>query len=62
MEIIIINFLYKGQNETIGCNKDEYMINIFKRYVKKIKVDLNNLYFLCNGSMINPELKLKNIL
>ncbi len=59
---IIINFIYKGQIEAIGCNKDEYMINIYKRYVKKIKADLNNLYFLCNGSLINPELKLQNIL
>jgi hypothetical protein len=38
------------------------MGNIYKRYVKKIQVDLDNLFFLCNGSMINQEVKLKNIL
>ena len=62
MEKIRINFIYKGKNEIIECNKDEYMGNIYKRYVKKIQVDLDNLFFLCNGSMINPEVKLKNIL
>ena len=62
MEKIKINFIYKGINETIECNKDEYMDNIYKRYISKIQVDLDNLFFLCNGSMINPEVKLKNIL
>ena len=62
MAYIRINFLYMGKKEIIECYIDEYMDNIFKRYATKIQVDLDNLYFLCNGNVINPEDKLRNIL
>ena len=62
MTDVKIIFSYNGENEEIECKKDEFMLNIYKRYVMKIKVDLNKLYFLCNGSMINPEKKLEEII
>ena len=62
MSEIKIIFIFEGKNEIIECKKEEYMIDIFKRYAKKIQVDLNNLFFLWNGNMINKEEKLANIL
>ena len=38
------------------------MLDIYNRYVIKIQVDLKKLYFLCNGSMINLEEKIINIM
>ena len=62
MTEIKINFSYNGQIETLECKSDEYMINIYKRFAMKIQTDLKNLYFLCNGGLIQPEIKLKTIL
>jgi len=45
MTEVKIIFLYNGQNEILKCKKDEYMIDIYKRYVKKINADLKNLFF-----------------
>ena len=55
-------FSYNGQKEAIECEEDEYMLNIYKRYAMKIQVDYKKLFFLCNGSMINPEEQLNNII
>ena len=62
MAEVKIVFIHNGQNETIECKKNEYMLYIYKRYVMKIQGDLKKLFFLCNGSMINPEVKLEQIL
>jgi hypothetical protein len=37
------------------------MKDIFKRYLIKINKDVSEVYFLCNGSKINAELKLEEI-
>jgi len=62
MTEVKITFIFNGRNENIDCNKEEYMIEIFKRYVIKIQVDVEKLFFLYNGNMITPEEKLKNIM
>ncbi len=61
-KIIEITFTYNGQNKIIESEPDEKMINIYEKYAKEIKVDLNNLYFLYNGSMITKEKELKTII
>jgi hypothetical protein len=38
------------------------MFDIYKRYAIKIQADFEKLYFLYNGSMINPEEKLNDII
>jgi len=55
MDEVKIMFTFNGNNETIECKRNEYMIDIYKRYVMKIQVELNKLYFLCNGSLKCPE-------
>ena len=62
MTEVKIIFAYNGQNETLKCQKNEYMIDIYKRYAMKIQIDLKDLYFLYNGDMINPEVKLESII
>ena len=59
---IKITFAFNGMNEILDCKKEEYMIEIYKRYAMKIKVDIQKIFFLYNGDMITPEQKLKNII
>jgi len=62
MENIILNFNYKGQEVKIQSKKNENMNNIFKRYTNKINKDINNLYFIYNGNIINNnDIKLEEI-
>ena len=48
MAEVKIIFTYNGNNETMECKRDEFMLDIYKRYVMKIQVDLKKLYFLFN--------------
>ena len=51
---INIEFIFESQfTERIKCNINEKIINSFKAYSKKIGIDLNSLYFLYNGDIIN---------
>ena len=48
---IIFNFEIQDI-DIIKCNIKEKIITIFKNYFKKIGIELNSLYFLCNGDKI----------
>ena len=62
MENIILNFNYLGQEIKMQCKRSEYMNDIFKRYTNKIKRDINNIFFIYNGSIIkNNNIKLEEI-
>ena len=61
MTEVILDFIYQGTKIQIYCKKNEYMKDIFKRYLTKIEKDINDLYFICNGSKINEELKLEDL-
>ena len=51
---INIEFIFEAQfTERMKCNINEKIINVFKAYTKKIGRDLNSLYFLYNGDIIN---------
>jgi len=39
--------------DLIKCDIKEKLINIFKNYSKKKGIELDSLYFLCNGEIIN---------
>jgi len=45
MEEVKILFLYNGHNEEIKYKKGEIMNDIYKRYVMKIQVELEKLFF-----------------
>ena len=62
MENICLNFNYKGQYNKIKCKKNENLYDIFKRYSNKINKDINNIFFIYNGTLINHNnLKLEEI-
>ena len=62
MEVVILNFNYKGHDIKIQCKRNEYINDIFKRYSIKINKDIINIYFIYNGNIIkNNNIKLGEI-
>ena len=61
MTSVIINFLFKGETIKIQCTRDEYMKNIFQRFLIKLNQDIKDVYYLFEGTIINKELKLEQI-
>ena len=53
-------FNYKGIETVIQCQIDETMEEVIKRY--KIKIEINNEYYLYNGNKINNNNKLEEII
>ena len=51
-----VNFNYKGNNTIIQCNSNEKMKDICKRFITKVGIDINKVYFLYNGNKIKEEL------
>jgi len=61
MDDIILSFIFKGQEIKIQCKGNENMNDILKRYANKINNDINDIYFIHNGNVINNNLKLNEI-
>ena len=61
MTKVNINFIYKGNTIRIQCERNDYMKDIIKGYLIKISKDMNDVYFMYNGSKINKELKLNQV-
>ena len=57
-----ILFTLNGVQTTIQCVREEKLKEIFQRYASKIGVDLNSLYFVSGGNIINEESILKEII
>ena len=45
----------------IQCKRNEYMRDIYKRYLIKINQIIDDVYFMCYGNKINEDLKLEKI-
>ena len=60
MESVIFN--YKGKDTIIQCNINDKIKDIYKRYEIKIGIDISKLYFIYNGSKINDNLSLNEII
>ena len=54
MSNIIFNF--NGKETKVQCNVNEKMEEIFKRYSSKMEIDINKIYFVYNGEIINKDL------
>jgi len=61
MAEVNLEFIYQGNAIKVQCKRNEFMKDIFKRYLAKIKKDINTLYLICNGNKINEEVKLEEI-
>ena len=53
-------FNYNGVETQIQCNKNDTMKEIIKKY--KLKVEIDNVFYICNGNKINEELRAEEIL
>ena len=58
MENISVKFILEGVILMIQCKKNDYMIDIFKKFAGKVDKDINSIYFLYDGDMINKEAQL----
>ena len=58
-KVIII---YNDIKTILLCSMNETMEDILKKYVTKIKKDINELYFIYDGNEINKEKKYKEII
>ena len=63
MEDVTLVFNYNGEDIKVQCQRNENINDIFKRYTNKINKDINNIYFINNGTIIpsdNIKLELIN--
>ena len=56
-----IGFIYNGIETTILCKDTERMKDIFTKFTLKTQTDINSLFFLYDGTIVNEELTLKNL-
>ena len=54
-----IGFIYNGIETTILCKDTERMKDIFTKFALKTQADINSLFFLYDGTIVNEELTLK---
>ena len=59
MTEVNLDFIYQRNIMKIQCKRNEYMKDIFKRYLINLGKDINDVYFMYNGNKINEELKLE---
>ena len=55
-------FIFEGKIVEIQCKNEDKMRDICIKLAIKIDKNINNLYFLYNGNIINLELKYKEII
>ena len=56
-----IGFIYNGIETTILCKDTERMKDIFTKFTLKTQTNINSLFFLYDGAIVNEESTLKNI-
>ena len=54
-----VTFIFEGIQLKIQCLKEDRMISICNRYISKINMNINSLYFLYGGNQINFDLTFK---
>ena len=59
MAEVIIDFIFNGQMIKIPCKRNEFMKDIFKRYLLKLNKGIKNICFVYNGYRINGDIKLE---
>ena len=51
-----IDFNYEGSIISYQCNSELTMKEIFNNFCRKISININSIYFLYNGKIINDKL------
>ena len=62
MEKIKIDIILEGFHSIIECKKEEKMKHILKRFANQVEKDIENLFFLYNGNIIDLNKKLEELL
>ena len=57
-----ITFTFNGSQIIIQCLMEEKMKDIFKRFTNKSNIDINSLFFIYDGNIIDENLKLNEII
>ena len=57
-----IEFIYKGRLINVQCNEEEKLKNIYTRICSKIELDINKVYFIYNGSLLNEEFTIESVI
>ena len=60
--MIHIELDYQGQIVNLQSNEKEKIRNIYTRFCAKTNSDLNNIYFMYNGSIINEESTVESVI
>ena len=55
-------FRYNSQDIVVPCTENEPVSLIVQKFCTKIIAEKNNLYFICNGAMLNEELTVDRII
>ena len=59
---IEIEFNYQGQITIIQCNIEDNMDNIFQNFINKSNIDINLIYFLYSGNIIEGNTTIEKII
>ena len=54
-------FIYNGNTTIIQCGLEDKLKDICNKFTTKTQLNINNLYFLCNGNTINLESKFNQL-
>ena len=59
---IEIEFNYQGQITNIQCNTQDNVNNIFQKLINKLNIDINLIYFLYSGNIIEGNIIIEKII
>ena len=59
--MVEVIFSYKGNPSSIQCNDSDLMKDIIEKYISKAQLDINKIYFLYGGTIVNNELSVKEL-
>jgi len=57
-----IIFTYKGLDTLIQCQNEEKVKEVINRYIQKIGIDINSIYSIYGGSIVNNELTINELI
>ena len=60
--MVEVEFNYKQNRINIQSNMNDIFEDIIQKYINKTNLDINNIYFISNGNIVNKKDKLKNIM
>ena len=59
--VVEAKFTYNGSFISIQCSKSDSMKDIIDKYISKTELDINKIYFLYGGNIINKELSVNDL-